>query len=108
MAVTLNLQHTFSTRVVFRSEGIEATRSFLNESRVILAAKAESSEPKDAALGRAGLKQVDRYLAMSDEDMVLSLTREAFKNGFRAVALDALKEFGVTRLGPLQTVKVSK
>ena len=62
MAVTLNLQHTFSTRVVFRTEEIASLRANLER------------------YNKHRQEFAKQLLAMSDEDMVFTLFSDAFKD----------------------------
>ncbi|PMX14141.1 MULTISPECIES: hypothetical protein [unclassified Pseudomonas] len=104
MAITLNLKHTFTTRVVYSTEQLAELREGLSE------ALSEGREyvkrikdPKKKAESLAGIKLTELALSMDDEGMVLFLTREAFKSGVRNVVLPEAKELNVTRMGPLQT-----
>lgn len=87
MAITLKLQHTFSTRVVFRTEEIVALRTSLER---------YSKHRQEFA------KQL---LAMPDEDLVFSLFKDAYKD-VREFVLKETKPAGVTRMSPIQTQKV--
>lgn len=108
MAITLKLQHTFNTRVVYQSAEVEGLRKELADAitqgrQGIGALK----EPKRKAEVQAGIDLATKALAMEDEAMVLFLTREAFKSGFRDFIRSELKELNVTKLGPVHTQVVS-
>jgi hypothetical protein len=108
MAITLQLQHTFNTRVVYQSAEIGEIRKALEEAvvegnRGIVALK----DPKEKALVQAGIDLAAKANAMEDEDMILFLTREAFKSGFRDFIRSELKDLNVTKLGPIHTQVVS-
>lgn len=108
MAITLKLQHTFNTRVVYQSAEIEEIRHELavgvaQARRGIVALK----DPKEKAQVQAGIDLTDKALAMEDEAMLLFLTREAFKSGFRDFIRSELKDLNVTKLGPIHTQVVA-
>lgn len=108
MAITLKLQHTFNTRVVYQSAEIQQIRKELEKAvaqggRAIV--NAENS--KEKALVRAGIDLAAKANAMGDEAMILFLTREAFKSGFRDFIRYELKDLNVTKLGPIHTQVVS-
>lgn len=108
MAITLKLQHTFNTRVVYQSAEIGEIRKELEEAvvhggRGIVALK----DPKEKAQVQAGIDLAAKALAMEDEAMILFLTREAFKSGFRDFIRSELKDLNVTKLGPIHTQVVA-
>jgi len=108
MAITLNLQHTFTTRVVYSTEQVAELRAEL-ESNVKTGKEyiTHIKDPKKKATAKAGLKLLDMALSMDDEGLVLFLTREAFKNGLREDLIRETKELNVTRLGPVQTTMLA-
>ncbi|MFJ4131861.1 MULTISPECIES: hypothetical protein [Pseudomonas] len=108
MAITLKLQHTFNTRVVYQSAEIEEIRKELAKavaqgSQGIVTLK----DPKEKALVQAGIDLAAKAGGMEDEAMILFLTREAFKSGFRDFIRSELKDLNVTKLGPIHTQVVS-
>lgn len=108
MAVTLNFQHTFSTRVVYSSAEIKEMRGVLALGIAAARLQENSNDPKKAAHARAGVAFMTRVVEMSDEDLVGALIRESFKQGVAEELRKDLKDLNVTRMGPIQTVKVSK
>ncbi|MDF2397071.1 hypothetical protein GWQ44_16110 [Pseudomonas sp. 3MA1] len=108
MAVTLNFQHTFSTRVVYSSAEIKEMRLLLALAIEAAHLQENSNDPKKAAHARAGIAFMTRVVEMSDEDLVSALIRESFKQGVAEELRKDLKDLNVTRMGPIQTVKVSK
>lgn len=108
MAVTLNFQHTFSTRVVYSSAEVEEMRGVLALGIAAARLQESSKDPKKAALARAGVAFMTRVVEMDDEGLVSAITRESFKKGVADELRETLKDLNVTRMGPIQTVKVSK
>lgn len=108
MAVTLKLNHNFTTRIVYSSEDVAGIRDLMQASLTKLYKMADSDDRKVASLARAGIEITERCLRMGDEDMLIFLTREAFKTGFREFILPELKELNVTKLGPIKTVVVKR
>jgi len=108
MAVTLKLQHTFTTRVVYSSDEVADLRELMKESLVVMYKQADSQDRKVASLARAGIEVTERCMQMGDEDMLTFLTREAFKCGFREFIKPELKDLNVTKLGPIQTQVVKR
>lgn len=108
MAITLKLQHTFNTRVVYQSAEIQEIRKEL-EKAVAQGGRAivNAENPKEKALVQAGIDLAAKANAMEDEAMILFLTREAFKSGFRDFIRSELKDLNVTKLGPIHTQVVS-
>lgn len=108
MAITLKLKHTFSTRVVYQTAEVEEVRKALEASVGVLRLRiTKLKEPKDKALCQVGIDMATKALAMEDEAMVLFLTREAFKCGFKDTVKGELKDLNVTKMGPIHTQVVS-
>lgn len=95
MAITLNLKHTFTTRVVWSSEEIATTRKTLTEALKM-------------GLIKQGLEDYTREtLALEDEAFVLTFVKGCFRQNFREDLSDLLKLLDVTRISPLQTEVVA-
>ncbi|QVW21430.1 hypothetical protein KJF94_16075 [Pseudomonas hormoni] len=103
MAVTLNLQHTFTTRAVLSTQDIQDVREGFQEARGRLELMTASKDNKKAAQARAGIKRVDDALSLPDEEMCILLLREAFKNGIKEELGSSLKGLFVTRMSPVKT-----
>lgn len=108
MSVSLNLSHTFTTKVVYSSEQVKEVREGIL-AELAMAAKADLSklEPKKRAQIKAGILLLTMVSTYSDEDMILFLTKEAMKDGLEETLRVETKELNVTRLSPLQTTVVS-
>lgn len=108
MSVTLNLSHTFTTRVVYSTEQVAEVREELarniKEGREYVE---RITVAKKKAAAKAGLKLLEMALSMDDDGLILFLTREAFKNGIKETLQNEVKDLNVTRTGPLQTTLVS-
>lgn len=109
MAITLNLQHTFTTRVVYSSE-------LIAEVRTVMAAGIADAKKRLEQQGRTGRERLDLVngisvaemaLTKTDEDMILFLTAESFKKGLKSELSSALEELQVVRMSPVQTQVVS-
>lgn len=108
MAVTLNLQHTFTTRVVYHTEELVEIRKVLEEVRAALRNKLlKIKDHREKALACKRIAFMSRCLELDDEGMVLVFTRESLKQGLRQELESGLKELNVTRMSPVQTTKVS-
>lgn len=105
MSITVNLNHSFETRVVYSSEEIEAVREALRESIEIgRKTNLEKLSPKRRGEVKAGLKLREQITTMNDEDMIVFITKQAFKQGIKQEVESALKELNVTRMSPVKTV----
>lgn len=105
MSITLNLHHTFDTRVVYSSEEIAAVRETLAESIEIgRKTNLEKLTQKRRGEVKAGLKMFEQITTMNDEDMILFITKQAFKQGVKQEVESALKELNVTSMSPVKTV----
>lgn len=104
MSVTLNLTHTFSTRVVYSSKEVAEIREEL-ASQLAMAEKADLSKlsPKKRAEIKAGLKVMTLASTYSDDDLILFCTKEAIKNGVAEDLRKELEQINVTRLSPVKT-----
>ncbi|WP_426101462.1 hypothetical protein [Pseudomonas sp. PSPC3-3] len=109
MAITLNLKHTFTTRVVYSTE-------LITESRALIASQYGEAQKKLEQQGitnRARLNAVNVIrlaevaLSKSDEDMILFTTAESFKKGLQSELSSSLAELQVVRMSPVQTQVVS-
>lgn len=108
MSVTLNLTHTFETRVHYSSELIKEVREELAE-QISNADEyiARLKDPRKKSKARAGVGIRKMALDMDDDGLVLFLTRESFKNSVKEEIASGLKELSVTRMSPVRTVLVS-
>jgi len=108
MSITLQMQHTFNTRIVYSTEEIAAVRELMQETMGALYQVADSENRKQASLARAGIEFSERALRMGDEDLIIFLAREAFKTGFRDCIREELKALNVTKLSPVQSLVVGR
>lgn len=106
MAVTLNLQHTFNTRVVLSTQDIQDVRDGIQEARSRLALMTASKDSKKAAAARAGIKRAEDALSLPDEEMCVLMLRDAFKTGLKEELGSSLKGLFVTRMSPVKTTVV--
>ncbi|KPA96912.1 hypothetical protein [Pseudomonas asplenii] len=108
MAVTLNLQHTFSTRVVYSSKEIKEMRDVVAAAIAVARVQENTKDVKEAATVRALGNYMSGIAELSDEAFVGAVIRESFKCGVADELRETLKDLNVTRMGPIQTVQVFK
>ncbi|WP_236238524.1 hypothetical protein [Pseudomonas rhodesiae] len=95
MAITLNLQHTFTTRVVYSSNDLSEIRVSLRSG---LAAN-------DVVPGKEAL--VKKALEATDEEMALLLTKAGIRENMRSELASLFGDLNITRMSPVQTQVVS-
>lgn len=110
MSVTLNLKHTFETRVVWSDELIQSVR--LDLEQALLSLRKAQLDPtmygsKQLANLRKGALLAEKAMSLSDEDLATFLIRESFKKGLQEEIKSALSELQITRMSPVQTSVVS-
>ncbi|WP_323115379.1 hypothetical protein [Pseudomonas guariconensis] len=109
MAITLNLEHTFTTRAVFKTEEITKVRQGLEKALADARKAAESedfeflSKPQRMKV-IGGIKYLDHLTNLTDEEMLLSLFRSGIRDYFRKdVAKELKTDANVTDVSPLRT-----
>lgn len=114
MAITLHLQHTFSTRVVVSSAEVQELRDALG---LVLASyevakngQAFAKAPaKDRAAAVAQVTNVKSWLALDDEQLVLSVMKSGVKDHFKSDLAESLKEHLFAKsVSPIQTTLVTR
>lgn len=103
MAITLNLQHTFTTRVVYSTEELQEIRKDLIQTAEKGRALLLSLKDKRKADCLAGIRMCEQATSKDDEGMMLFLTKQAMKDGFAKTVREELKDLNVTRMGPVKT-----
>lgn len=103
MAITLNLKHTFTTRVVYSTEEVQEIRNALSAAAIELRAVILELKGKDKADALVAIRLCERATAGDDEAMVTLLTKESCKKRFAKNFRKKLEDLNVTRMSPLQT-----
>ncbi|MDD1013860.1 hypothetical protein [Pseudomonas rubra] len=103
MAITLNLQHTFTTRVVYSTEELQEIRKGLTEAAVEGRALLLSLKGKRKADCLVGIRLSEKAVSLDDEAMMLFLTKQAMKDWIAGELRRELKDLNVTRMSPLKT-----
>ncbi|MDU9399294.1 hypothetical protein [Pseudomonas sp. zfem003] len=114
MAITLHMEHTFSTRVVATSEQLLELRESL---QLVLAgfqvaqrgAAFAKESPKVRAQAFAEVENIKRYLAMEDEQMLASVMKAGVKTLFKELLADSLKDkLFAASVSPIKTAWVAR
>ncbi|TKK39949.1 hypothetical protein PflCFBP13517_18295 [Pseudomonas fluorescens] len=95
MAITLNLQHTFTTRVVYPSSDLAEIREGL---RIGLATS-------DVVPGKEAL--VQKAIEANDEELAILITKAGLRENIRDELASLFKDLNITRMSPVQTQVVS-
>jgi len=107
MAITLNLQHTFNTRVVYSTEELQEIRKGLTGAAVEGRALLLSLTGKERADCLAGIRLTEKATSLEDEAMMVFLTKQAMKDGIAEELRRELKDLNVTRMSPIKTEVVA-
>ncbi len=107
MAITLNLKHTFTTRVVYSTEEVQEIRNTLSAAAIELRAVILELTGKEKADALVAIQTCERATAGDDEFMIVSLTKTAFRKLFTSSIRKRLEHLNVTRMSPLKTEVVS-
>lgn len=103
MAITLNLNHSFDTRVVVTGDTIVALRKMMADGKANAKKALQSDSLKERADAKRAIEEADRYSSMPDEDMLIAMFTQAMKNGVKESIFSELKDLGVTRMSPVKT-----
>jgi len=106
MAITLNLQHTFTTRVVYSTEELEEIRTGLMGAAEVGRDSLQSLKGKQKAYCIAGIRLTEKATSLDDVGMMVFLTKQAMKDGIAEDLRRELKDLNVTRMSPIKTAVV--